>query len=105
MPDRLPNLLPPEDQPTLPPRSEGEVALLLSSTACPGRCFGKYELVAELGRGGMGVVFKAHQTDLHRPVAIKMILRGTVAGPEDLLRFRTEAEATAALHHPNIVRI
>jgi serine/threonine-protein kinase len=64
-----------------------------------------YKIVSELGRGGMGVVFKANQTDLHRLVAIKMVLRGTVAGPDDLLRFRTEAEATAGLHHPNIVRI
>jgi Protein kinase domain len=76
-----------------------------SAIDCVGRRFGKDEFIAELGRGGMGIVFKADQTDLHRAVAVKMILGGTVAGPEDLRRFRIEAEATAGLHHPNIIRI
>lgn len=105
MSDFSPGVLLPQDQPTLPPRSDGTVPSLLSSSDCVGRRFGKYEFGDELGRGGMGVVFKVNQTDLHRTVAIKMILGGTVAGREDLLRFRTEAEATAGLHHPNIVRI
>src|SRR6516164_11304464 len=105
MSDLLPGVLLPEDQPTLPPPRDGDVPSPLSTSDYAGRQIGKYELAAELGRGGMGVVFKANQTDLHRLVAIKMVLRGTVAGPDDLLRFRTEAEATAGLHHPNIVRI
>jgi WD40 repeat protein/serine/threonine protein kinase len=64
-----------------------------------------YEVVEELGRGGMGVVYKAWQTALKRPVALKMILGGSHAGPQELARFRTEAEAVARLQHSNIIQI
>ncbi len=65
----------------------------------------KYELLGEIGRGGMGVVFKAWQAKPKRIVAIKMILRGQLSGREDVERFRVEADAAAKLDHPGIVPI
>lgn len=64
-----------------------------------------YEVVSVLGRGGMGVVFKARHLKLNRFVALKMLLSGMFAGSLELARFRREALAVAALQHPNIVQI
>jgi WD40 repeat protein len=64
-----------------------------------------YEVLAELGRGGMGVVYKARQLQLDRLVALKMILNGEHAGREALARFRGEVEAIARLEHPNLVYV
>lgn len=64
-----------------------------------------YDIIGELGRGGMGVVYKARQLGLNRLVALKMVLAAKHAGPQELARFRHEAEVVAQLQHPNIVQV
>jgi hypothetical protein len=99
------------DQPTLCPAAPlatalgDEAPLAGSERAVPLPSVPGYEILKELGRGGMGVVYLARQIRLNRPCALKMILAGDHAGPEATHRFLAEAETVARLRHPNVVQI
>ena len=116
--ERFPRLLPRMEQivslrsvfdsemPTLSDSSAGTADPLASVQAPDGRLrIGNYQILQEIGRGGMGVVYKARQANLSRIVALKMILAGEHAGLRERARLRNEAQAAAQLMHPNVVQI
>jgi eukaryotic-like serine/threonine-protein kinase len=86
-------------------RVEDDTAIDAGSLRPGEDVFDRFELLEELGRGGMGVVYRARQTDLGREVAIKMILSNRLASREDVRRFRVEARTAASITHPNVVGI
>src|SRR5262245_55415851 len=94
----------PNEAPTWKGPPQAAATGVIAVSAEPQR-FGDFELLQEIARGGMGVVYRARQMTLNRIVALKMILSGRLATDEDITRFRTEAEAAARLQHPHIVAV
>ncbi len=88
--------------PQLPGKLEGSIWMWDSAS---GARIEGYELGDEIGRGGFGIVYRARQISLDRPVAVKLLLEGPFADPSQVERFRLEAKAAASLEHPSIVSV
>ena len=93
------------DRPTVSGSGQPDAGEFADPVAPATKDFGNYELLEEIGRGGMGVVYKARQKDLDRVVALKMILSSNFASPDQIRRFHIESRTAARLHHANMVQI
>jgi serine/threonine-protein kinase len=96
------------EQATIPPAGDPYATVPPTESAAPpadDRAPPGYEVLGEVGRGGMGIVYRARQVALNREVALKMILSGSHADANEMARFRREGQAIARLQHPNIVAI
>ncbi|MCY3020207.1 MAG: serine/threonine-protein kinase, partial [Planctomycetota bacterium] len=96
----LPPDPPPDRTPELPPQDHGPEALIQ-----PGRTLGHFTILEKIGQGGMGTVFKAFDTALERPVALKVLLSSALDDPKHAERFLREARSLARLSHPNLVHV
>jgi serine/threonine protein kinase len=95
----------PSEQPTGPIEGDAASSSVVERMAAEGGALADFELIKVLGRGGMGVVYKARQKSLDRLVAVKMLLGESAQNPTTLSRFQAEARAAAGLRHPNIVAV
>jgi len=96
---------PPGGQSSSPPTGEPKTRSGRAPRKRGPRQFGRYDLMQEIGRGGMGVVYRAHEPELNRVVAVKIIAPGHLDSPQHADRFLAEARAAARVQHPNVVRV